>query len=225
MLRAYAHPCPTSMAASVPRPASCPTRHTRVSPREDNAVSPKLSRSDFVQWGKVGKLCDKAQQEASAMETALRKTGIAAVGDIPWGTHLCHFYEARRDLLDIVVPYFKAGLEHHEFCLWVLAESLTEHDARSALRRAVPDLDRYLAERRIAMLPHDACYSTSGAFDLHRVMHGWYEQLALALAEGYAGMRATGDAAGLDRQDWKDFSAYEHALNASMNTHRMIMLC
>ncbi len=159
------------------------------------------------------------------METALRKTGIAAVGDIPWGTHLCHFYETQRDLLDTVVPYFKAGLEHHEFCLWVLAESLTEQDARSALRRAVPDLDRYLAERRIAMLPHDACYSTSGAFDLHRVMHGWYEQLALALAEGYAGMRATGDAAGLDRQDWKDFSAYEHALNASMNTHRMFMLC
>jgi PAS domain S-box-containing protein len=159
------------------------------------------------------------------METALRKTDIAVVGDIPWGTHLCHFYETQRDLLDTVVPYFKAGLEHNEFCLWTLAEPLTEQEAKSALRQAVPDLDCYLAERRIEMLPHDEWYPTSGAFDLHRVMNGWYEKLAHALAEGYAGMRASGDAAGWERKDWKDFSAYEHALNASIGNQRMIMLC
>src|SRR5712691_1434341 len=165
------------------------------------------------------------QKEASAMDTALRKTDIAVVGDIPWGTQLCHFYEMQRDVLDTVVPDFKAGLEHNEFCLCVLAESLTEHEAKRALRQAVPDLDGYLAARRIEMLPHDAWYPTSGAFDLHRVMNGWYEKLAHALAEGYAGMRATGDPAALERKDWKDFAAYEHALNASMGTQRMILLC
>src|SRR2546422_10169193 len=104
------------------------------------------------------------QKEASAMETALRKTDIAVVGDIPWGTHLCHFYETQWDLLDTVVPYFKAGLEHNEFCLWVLAEPLTEQEAKSALRQAVPDLDCYLAERRLEMLPHDEWYLKGGAF-------------------------------------------------------------
>ena len=79
------------------------------------------------------------------MDTALRQTAIAVVGDMPWGTHLCHFYETPQDLLDTVVPYVKAGLEHHECCLWVLSEPLTEQDARSALRRVVPDLDHYLA--------------------------------------------------------------------------------
>jgi MEDS: MEthanogen/methylotroph, DcmR Sensory domain len=53
------------------------------------------------------------------MAAELRKTGISVVGDMPWGTHLCHFYETKQDLLDILIPYFKAGLEHNEFCMWV----------------------------------------------------------------------------------------------------------
>lgn len=34
------------------------------------------------------------------MATALRKTGISIVGDMPWGTHFCHFHETKEDLLD-----------------------------------------------------------------------------------------------------------------------------
>jgi len=45
----------------------------------------------------------------------LRKTGISIVGDVPWGTHFCYFYETKQDLLDILVPYFKAGLEAMSF--------------------------------------------------------------------------------------------------------------
>ncbi|HWX41586.1 MAG TPA: MEDS domain-containing protein [Blastocatellia bacterium] len=79
------------------------------------------------------------------MAIELRKTGISAVGDVPWGTHFCHFYEAKKDLLDTLVPYFKAGLEENEVCVWVIAEPLTEDEAREALRQAIPDLDRYVA--------------------------------------------------------------------------------
>ena len=101
------------------------------------------------------------------MDTALRQTDIAVVGDMPWGTHLCHFYETPQDLLDTVVPYVKAGLEHHECCLWVLSEPLTEQDARSALRRVVPDLDHYLAERRLELL---LPYVLLDQFDRHPVI-------------------------------------------------------
>jgi signal transduction histidine kinase len=73
------------------------------------------------------------------MATDLRKTGISVVGDIPWGTHFCHFYETKQDLLDILVPYFKAGLESKEFCLWVVSNSelLTVEEAQGAERRRV----------------------------------------------------------------------------------------
>jgi hypothetical protein len=47
----------------------------------------------------------------------MRKTGIEVVGDMPWGTHFCLFYESKEDLLDPLVSYSKAGLENQEFCL------------------------------------------------------------------------------------------------------------
>src|SRR5258708_15113764 len=55
------------------------------------------------------------------VHTELRKTGIGVVGDVPWGTHFFMFYETKQDLLDTLVPYFKAGLETGELCLWALS--------------------------------------------------------------------------------------------------------
>ena len=72
------------------------------------------------------------------MATGSRNTGISVVGDMPWGT----FYETTEDLLDTLVPYFKAGLEGNEFCVWVISEPLREADAWSALEGAVPELGR-----------------------------------------------------------------------------------
>jgi len=45
------------------------------------------------------------------MEEKLRNSGIDIIGDVPWGTHFCQFYQTKKDLMDILVPYFKAGLE------------------------------------------------------------------------------------------------------------------
>ena len=46
-----------------------------------------------------------------------RVSGIDVVGNVAWGTHTCHLYQTKEDLLDILVPYFKAGLTNNEFCL------------------------------------------------------------------------------------------------------------
>ncbi len=51
------------------------------------------------------------------MAAETRKTAIGVVGNVPWGTHFCQFYKTKEDLIDILVPYFKAGLENNEFCI------------------------------------------------------------------------------------------------------------
>jgi hypothetical protein len=70
----------------------------------------------------------------------LRHSGIAPVGDVPWGAHFCQFYQSKQDLLDTLVPYFKTGLENGEFCMWVTAGQLDAAEARSALALALPNL-------------------------------------------------------------------------------------
>jgi len=63
-----------------------------------------------------------------------RKTGIDIIGDVPWGTHFCQFYQTKQDLIDILVPYFKAGLENNEFCMWVTSEPLNKKEAEEVMR-------------------------------------------------------------------------------------------
>jgi PAS domain S-box-containing protein len=159
------------------------------------------------------------------MTTEMRKTGVEVVGDMPWGTHFCLFYETQADLLDTLVSYCKAGLESQEFCLWVVAAPLTEEDARNGLKRAVPDLDQYLVEHSIEIVAARDWYLHDGTFDLNRVIRGWNEKLAHASARGFTGVRVTGDTAWLEKKDWKDFCEYEESLNQAIAGQRLAVLC
>src|SRR3989475_13185555 len=102
---------------------------------------PALSGYDKVRPGEV-----------TAMTAEMRKTGVDVVGDMPWGTHFCLFYETLADLLETLVSYCKAGLESREFCLWAVAAPLTTEDATHALKRAVPEFDRYLDDNSMEIV-------------------------------------------------------------------------
>src|SRR5258705_12900956 len=137
------------------------------------------------------------------MSSELRKSGISIVGDVPWGTHFCYFYETTQDLLDILVPYFMAGLKGKEFCLWIISfsEPLTVEQAKEALRQALPDYERYIAAGSIEIVSHDKWSQNGETFDFHRVLNPFKEKLDEALARGYAGMRINASPAWLRKKD------------------------
>jgi PAS domain S-box-containing protein len=159
------------------------------------------------------------------MALPLRKTGIDLVGDIPWGTHFCHFFETKKDLLDTVLPYFRAGLEARELCVWVVPEPLPPAEAMDALRLAVPRLERHLEDRSIEVHRHRDWYRDESEFDAARIIASWEEKLGEALERGFAGLRVNGTGAWLENGAWRSFSAYEEAIDASMAGKRMIALC
>ena len=103
------------------------------------------------------------------MQAALRKMGIDPPGSVPWGTHFCQLYQTREDLLDILVPYFKAGLENNEYCLWITSAPLGQQAARHAMSASMPDFDRYLERGQIEIVPHTQWYLKDGAFCLQAV--------------------------------------------------------
>jgi len=154
-----------------------------------------------------------------------RKTGIDILGDVPWGTHFCQFYHTREDLIDILVPYFKAGLENNEFCMWITSEPFSEKEAKKAMRMAVPNFDRYLKRGQIEIIPYEEWYLKEGKFNLQRVLNGWIEKLDQALAQGYDGLRVTGNTAWLEKRDWRNFAEYEEKINNVIGKYRMIAIC
>src|ERR1700741_4078711 len=161
------------------------------------------------------------------MATELRKTGISVIGDIRWGAHFCCFYDTGEDLLDILVPYFKTGLENKEFCLWVISNSelLTTQEAMTALRGAIPELDRYLAERSLEIVGHDEWFLTDGVLDLRRVADRFKTKLDDALARGYAGMRVNGSPAWLQPNNAAALREFEGAVDQLFSDLPIIASC
>ena len=72
-------------------------------------------------------------------EQLVRESGIDLLGSVVWGTHVCLFYKTKQDLINILVPYFKAGLENNEFCMWITCDPLDPTEAKNAIRKAIPD--------------------------------------------------------------------------------------
>jgi PAS domain S-box-containing protein len=163
--------------------------------------------------------------ESTASE--LRKTGVSVVGDVPWGTHFCYFYETKQDLLDLLIPYFKTGLEGNEFCLWIISNSelLTAQEARNALQKALPDFDRYVAERSLEVVGHDAWFLNGGSFDFHRVANRFKEKVDEALGRGYVGMRVNGSPAWLQTSNAEALRKFEEEVDQLYPNEPIIAAC
>jgi DNA-binding CsgD family transcriptional regulator len=159
------------------------------------------------------------------MNVASRNSGISILGDLSWGTHFCLFYETTPDLLDILGPYFKAGLEHEEFCLWIAPEFLTKDEALGALRRGLPDLDRRLAEGRMEVAACDEWYLEAGTFDPGRVIERFTDKARQVISRGYAGMRVNGSDAWLLQRNAGQFSKYEREADHLIAKDRMMAMC
>jgi len=154
-----------------------------------------------------------------------RRTGIDVLGTVPWGTHFCLFYKTKEDLIAILTPYFKAGLESNEFCMWVTSEPLSVKEAENALRNATPDFDQYLKKEQIQIVPHTEWYLKDGVFNLQRVLNDWIDKLNQALASGFAGMRVAGGGSGLEKGISKEFADYEKEVNKAIDKYRMVAIC
>lgn len=159
------------------------------------------------------------------MKQTLRPTGIEVIGNIPWGTHFCHFYQTEEDLLSIQVPFFKTGLENNEYCIWVTSGQTTVENAKNALKEVVPDLDKYYEQKSIEILSHHDWYLINGQFALDNVIRSMLGRLQIALENGFAGLRLNGDEAWMDQRTTHDFMEYERFLNPAIAGKRLIISC
>jgi PAS domain S-box-containing protein len=159
------------------------------------------------------------------MDKKIRKTGIDIIGNVPWGAHFCQFYQSKQDLLDILVPYFEAGLANNEFCMWITSEPLHAEEARNALSKKVENLDDRIKKGQVEILDYSEWYTKSGRFNADEVLRGWVEKERQAVKNGFEGLRLTGNTFWLEKKDWQRFTDYEAAVNSVIGQHRMLAVC
>ncbi len=162
----------------------------------------------------------------TSKEERNRKSGISVLGNLPWGSHFCQFYKTKEDLSNALVPYFKAGLENNEFCVWVTSDFLTKEDALRAMEKSVPKFKKYLAKGQIEIFPYTDWYVKEGKFELKRVLRQWVAKHDYALSKGYDGIRVSGNPFWIDnKKDWDDFSEYEAEINKVIDKYKILVLC
>ncbi len=159
------------------------------------------------------------------MENKLRNSGIDIIGDISWGKHFCQFYQMKEDLIEILVPYFTAGLKSNESCLWVTSEPLNAEEAKKALNRKLKNLDEFIEKGQLEIFDFHQWYPRTGSFDSEQVLRRWIEKEKQALKKGFDGLRLSGNTSWLEKKDWNDFSDYEARINNIIGSHRMLAVC
>lgn len=145
--------------------------------------------------------------------------------DLPWGTHICYFYQKKVDLMDILIPYIKTGLEDNQFCVWVTSEDLDEKEAKEKLKSEIKNFNEFLEKGQIEIFPYTEWYLKDGEFNFQRVLDGWLQKYDYAMSHGFSGIRVTGNTAWVEKNTWKNFSDYEEEINNVVGNYRMIVLC
>jgi DNA-binding NarL/FixJ family response regulator len=145
--------------------------------------------------------------------------------EVPWGSHVCMYYDSTDDLLDALVPFFKIGTENSELCLWCPPEALTVEEARMALRRHLPHFDRHLAAGNIEIISNRELYLIGDRFDGTRTLGKLVGKMRDAMAKGYKGLRASADASWIKDTQFKDFCHYEHAVTKAFKGNPVMGLC
>lgn len=166
------------------------------------------------------------EHSSTTQELSKAPSGISCCGDLRWGSHFCHLYETKADLIDTLVPFFAAGLSNNEKCLWVTAAPLDAVDATAALAAKLPKLKQYLKSGQIEIVDYAEWYKRTGSMDADAVLQSWIAAEQQALADGYSGLRLTGNVTFIkSHEEWRAFERYEARVTETFAGRRIIGLC
>lgn len=151
--------------------------------------------------------------------------GLPGIDLIPFGMHACHFYKDRTQLVAALAPYFVAGLKGNERCLWITAPPLPADEAIDALRAVWEGADEAIRTGALRVADYDAWYANAQELKGLDVVQLWLDEEEQALADGYNGLRITGNVTFLKPDEWATFVAYEQAVTDAFHGRRIVALC
>ena len=151
--------------------------------------------------------------------------GLPGVGPVPVGMHSCHFYSDRQQLIDALVPFTLAGLQANERCLIITSAPLPARDLVRELRQSWDGVEEAIHSGALRVLDFDRWYLDTSGLKSEDLVQLWLREEDQALAEGYSGLRVSGNISFLTREQWPAFMAYEKSVSTNFSNRRIVALC
>jgi len=157
-------------------------------------------------------------------QSHVTKFGLPGIGVVPYGLHMCHFFMSRQELVDGLIPYFNAGLENKERCIWIASSPLPADEIRAEIAIS-PNLLRGVASGQLTILNSLEWYGEPDTLDSDQVVHRWLEEEQRALGDGFEGLRISGNTTFIPRGNWSRLMEYENKLHERLKDRCIVSCC
>ncbi len=151
--------------------------------------------------------------------------GIEIVREVPWGTHFCYFYLAKEDLLDLLIQYFKLGLENNEFCVWILSNDISIQEAHDLSREKIPDFQKYLKKKQFDIIPFEKFLIRDGTLNSDKAIKNWVQKSEFSSENNFEGLRISKDLRWLKRRNFNQFINLETELYSKIGDLKIKAMC
>src|ERR1700679_4273095 len=101
----------------------------------------------------------------------LTNFGLPGIATVPYGIHMCQFYNFRKDLVDGLIPYFLAGLNNDERCIWIAAPPLPASEINLEIS-SDPVFKRALESGQLTILDANEWYGP-GSTNPEEIVQKW----------------------------------------------------
>ncbi len=159
------------------------------------------------------------------MSQSLASQSPQPITNLTVGSHLCFFYETEREHRAVLTSFLREGLERGEKVIY-LADAHEPAVVVDYLHNQ-RGLGRYLADRQLTTINAEGLYLSGGSFLPENVITRLWEETERALAEGFAGLRVTGEMTWAQRQapGSERLAEYEAKLSDFFSTNKCTALC
>lgn len=158
------------------------------------------------------------------MKNDIRDSGIGFVGNVPSGTHFCQLHQTKEDLIEILIPFLRAGLENNELCIWITSQLFEVESAKKILRKDISDFDDYLNRGQIEIIPSNL-YTTEGIFDSKRAINDLINKINHPLTSDYDGLRLIKNVCGIENEGYNHSIDYEKSFDPIIRKYPVVTLC
>lgn len=155
----------------------------------------------------------------------LRDSGIDTIGNIEWGTHFSLFYRDNLELADFLTPYFSAGFNNNEYCLYITSGETSATRTTDSMRDPTQGFERYLRTGQFEIIHYAGLKATGNIFTRDDFFKAVRDRQQMAIKKGYMGVRIARDAPEDPDKALQDIVKNEESIEEMACDQKVIVAC